>query len=401
MDKNVLGQGTGFFIDNQGHLITNYHVLENAYHAEVKAYNGKTYSIESIIGESKTLDLIEVLVNIPEKPVQWLKVVKILPNVAERILVVGSPMGLEQTLSEGIISAVREKANIGKILQISAPVSPGSSGSPVVNMQGEVIGVATFQFVKGQNLNFAVPGIYVLGLKQEKPCKKFSEWNQYIREQKALLVYELWLRGYSFCEAGKHEKALSLLEEAREKDPSFGPTWVTLGQCYFNLGKYEATIEACKEAIRIEPDDGYAHFLLAFAYDKLGRSSDAIEAWKQVIKIDPNNATAHINLAYNYDKLGRFTEAIKACKQAIRIEPDDHYAHFLLAKAYGELGHFTDAIEALKQVIRIDPDYVGAHYMLGFTYVLIGNKGAALEEYKILKNLDKDRANELFNIIYE
>ena len=69
----------------------------------------------------------------------------------------GSPLGLENTVSDGIVSAIRDIPDYGRIIQITAPISPGSSGSPVLNMQGEVIGVASFQIVEGQNLNFAIP----------------------------------------------------------------------------------------------------------------------------------------------------------------------------------------------------------------------------------------------------
>lgn len=166
MNNKELGLGSGFFIDNIGHLITNYHVLRGAYFAEAKTYDGKRYPIKLVVGESNFLDLIKVLVDIPDKDVKWIEVVEDLPSVAERILVVGSPMGLEQTVNEGIVSAVREVPSVGKILQISAPISPGSSGSPVINMKGEVIGVATFQLIEGQNLNFAIPGMAVLDPEQ-------------------------------------------------------------------------------------------------------------------------------------------------------------------------------------------------------------------------------------------
>jgi len=172
-DKNCSAQGSGFFIDERGHLITNYHVLKGAHSGEVKTFNGKKYPIKLVIADNKTMDLVKVFVEIPKESIQWIEVVKDLPDIAERVLVIGSPMGLEQTVSEGIVSAVREIPNMGKIFQISAPISAGSSGSPVVNMKGEAIGVATFYLVKGQNINFAVPGKYILDL---KPGKTISEW---------------------------------------------------------------------------------------------------------------------------------------------------------------------------------------------------------------------------------
>ena len=76
----------------------------------------------------------------------------------------GSPLGLENTVSDGIVSAIRDVPDFGKVIQITAPISPGSSGSPVLNMQGEVIGIASFQMVEGQNLNFAIPSEKIISL---------------------------------------------------------------------------------------------------------------------------------------------------------------------------------------------------------------------------------------------
>jgi hypothetical protein len=96
---------------------------------------------------------------------------KTVPEVGERIIVYGSPLGLENTVSDGIVSAIRDIPEFGKIIQITAPISPGSSGSPVLNMKGEVIGVASFQMIDGQNLNFAIPSERVARLNSTKEKK--------------------------------------------------------------------------------------------------------------------------------------------------------------------------------------------------------------------------------------
>jgi len=175
-DKEVLGQGTGFFVDKKGHLVTNYHVLKGAHGAEVKTYDEKIYTIKSVVVANEDTDLVKVSVDIPEKAVRFVQIVRTVPEVAERVLVVGSPLGLEQTVTEGIVSAVREIPSVGKILQLSAAISPGSSGSPVVNMKGEVVGVATFQLVRGQSLNFAVCSEQILALKSLPKAKSLAEW---------------------------------------------------------------------------------------------------------------------------------------------------------------------------------------------------------------------------------
>ena len=195
-DNKPLGQGSGFFIDNKGHLITNYHVLKGAYSAEVKTYSGKKYPINFIIADNEISDLVKILVDIPEKSFSWLKVTEAIPDVAERILVVGTPMGLEQSVSEGIVSAVRELPKAGKIYQISAPISPGSSGSPVINMKGEVIGVATLYLLEGQNLNFAISGKHILNIKQKKDSRTVAEWTEGLRTKKVGASDELYKKGH-------------------------------------------------------------------------------------------------------------------------------------------------------------------------------------------------------------
>jgi S1-C subfamily serine protease len=147
------GFGSGFFVSEGGQIVTNRHVIVGAFSAEIKTAEGKVYSITKVVAENKEGDLVRLAVDFGRETVKPLRLSRNLPEAGERVLVIGSPLGLEQTVSEGIVSAVRDS---GRLIQITAPISPGSSGSPVVNMKGEVIGVATLQFTEGQNLNFAV-----------------------------------------------------------------------------------------------------------------------------------------------------------------------------------------------------------------------------------------------------
>ena len=435
-DKNGKGlmQGSGFFIRKDGDIITNRHVLQGASSADVKTAQGRMYPVTRVVAEDKEGDLILVSVDIPPDAVYPLSVSASIPEVGERVLVIGSPLGLEKTVSDGIVSAVREIPQFGKIIQITAPISPGSSGSPVVNMKGEAIGVATLQTVEGQNLNFAVSGERIAKLKADKG-QRLAEWEEGRTKEWRASAEGLYSTGLSFLWMEDYKKALSYFEEAIKKNPRYAEAYFQTGYCngqlgryqqaieaykqasrikldwaeaYYNLGvaygklgRYTEEIEACKQAIRIKPDYAEAHYNLGGAYVSLGRSHEAVEALKQAIRIKPDYADAHNNLGVAYGKLGRYTEAIEACKQAIRIKPDYAEAHNNLGSAYGSLGRYTEAVEACKQAIRIKPDYANAHSNLGTTYLLVGDKGSALNEYKILKTLDHDLANELFNLIYK
>jgi serine protease Do len=171
LDEMVF-QGSGFFITPGGRFLTNYHVLAQAARAEVKTAAGRCYPITGVVAADQDWDLVMAEIDCPRPrhAAPSLKISDAVPEVGEQVAVVGSPLGLEQTLSIGVVAA-RRRASGGAYLQISAPVSPGSSGSPVINMAGEVVGVASLQVVKGQNLNFAVPASRALALQQKAAAR--------------------------------------------------------------------------------------------------------------------------------------------------------------------------------------------------------------------------------------
>jgi tetratricopeptide (TPR) repeat protein len=434
VNRNVINLGSGFFVDKEGHLITNYHVLNGAYAADVKTYDGVKHPVELVVAENKLADLIKVQVKMPEGPVHWVAVSETEPSIGERVMVVGSPMGLDQTVSEGIVSAVRELPVVGKVFQLSAPISPGSSGSPVVNMSGNVIGVVSFQAVKGQNLNFAVSGKGILDLKQNETLKTLSEWTYDINKRTPGLAEELCKKGFNFSIRGEFKDALDYYKEATEKSPDDMIAWYGLGSCYDGLDKPEDAIAAYKQAVRIDPKNADAHNNLGRYYRKLGRYEDAIEAYhhaieadpdhaasyfdlgmlygkleefengeetfKQVLRINPDHAPTHHYLGLIYNGLGRYDDAVESCKKALKVKPDSASTLYNLGIAYGGLGKSRQEMEAFKQAIRVDPDFAPAHYNMGIIYLINSDKAAALEEYKILKVLDQNMAEILFERIY-
>jgi len=205
---------------------------------------------------------------------------------------------LEKTVSDGIISAIREVPGYGKLIQITAPISPGSSGSPVLNMKGEVIGIATFQMIEGQNLNFAIPSERIASLNLVEEEKVFTTEELYEQEGKEKkdsdYAYEAADKAFYFIDKREYEKALPYLEIAIKTDISSLKAWAyfQIGYCYVELGNYTKAIETYKQAIRIEPDDAIALCNLGVAYYNLGLYKDAIEDFKQAIYIDPDNAKA-------------------------------------------------------------------------------------------------------------
>jgi S1-C subfamily serine protease len=163
LDKSgkPLKLGTGFFVSSDGKLVTNAHVIEGADNATAKLENGATYSIRGVLKAALDKDLVLLQADAKDVPSLTVSRKASLPEVGSRIAVIGSPLGLEGTVSEGIISGHRDAKKDDELLQMTAAVSPGSSGSPVVDENGEVVGIATFLINNAQALNFARPVAYV------------------------------------------------------------------------------------------------------------------------------------------------------------------------------------------------------------------------------------------------
>jgi S1-C subfamily serine protease len=329
--------GSGFFISQNGDVITNYHVIQGASSAEIKTADEKTYPITYIVAGDEQNDVIRLSVNIPSQFVYPLTLSQTIPEVGERIIVYGSPLGLENTVSDGIVSAIRDIPDYGRIIQITAPISPGSSGSPVLNMQGEVIGIAAFQLIEGQNINFAISSEKITSLISTKEKKTFTTEEVFGQESKAKKDLE-------YDQA--YQKALYFIDNE----------------------EYEKVLPYLEIVIKIE--------------------TPSLKEW------------AYFGIGFCYDRLGAYTKAIEAYKQAIRIDPDNVDVYYEMAHAYVNIGRYKDAIEAYKQAIHIDPDYAKAHCLLGGVYLIIGDRNSALNEYKILKELDIDLADVLFDLIY-
>ncbi|MDD5135471.1 MAG: trypsin-like peptidase domain-containing protein [Phycisphaerae bacterium] len=181
-DNKPIGQRSGFFIDNKGRLITNHHVVEGAYSATIKTSTGKEYPVQGIVAKDIQADIVKLVVNQPDANMTFLNLSANVPSEGENIFVIGNPLGLESTVSSGIVSAVRDIPAFGKILQITAPISHGSSGSPVINSKGEVIGIATLVVTKGQNLNFAIPSYKIITLKETPKTTLLESYNTMITD---------------------------------------------------------------------------------------------------------------------------------------------------------------------------------------------------------------------------
>jgi len=154
-------QGSGFLVSGDGKVVTNYHVIEGTTSAVFKLPNGAFYTVEGVLALDQDRDLAMLKATGRDFPFLALGDSDNV-QVGEQVIAIGSPLALEATVSNGIVSAIRELDETKeKVIQTTAAISPGSSGGVLLNSRGQVIGVTAFQMTKGQNLNFAIPADYI------------------------------------------------------------------------------------------------------------------------------------------------------------------------------------------------------------------------------------------------
>ena len=152
--------GSGFIIDREGHIITNNHVVEGADDIKVKLTDGREFKAKVIGRDQKTdialIKISSLFKDLPALPLGDSDKIR----VGDWVLAIGSPFGLEHTVTKGIISATGRVIGSGpydNFLQTDAPINPGNSGGPLINLRGEVVGINTAIIASGQGIGFAIP----------------------------------------------------------------------------------------------------------------------------------------------------------------------------------------------------------------------------------------------------
>src|SRR5437870_462978 len=426
-----LSRGSGFFIDVD-RVVTNRHVIEGAYRAEVHSSTGNVYPVKGVLAVDAEGDVALLKIDAPASLVRPLSLERTSPQEGESIVVIGNPFGLEGSVTNGIVSAVRDIPTFGRIIQITAPISPGSSGSPVVNMRGQVIGVATLQITGGQSINFAIPSERISQL-QSGALLSLADLVTATGKNKRAKAVQLFRDGLSFLSKDDCEKALPYFERAVESDGNYAEAWAQTGFCNEKLGRHSEAIEASKKAVILRPSaeslfniglasyylkqyresaDAYrqaikldpynaadAYYALGLTYRDWARPDDEIQAYKQAIRLKPDYTVAYERLGARYLQSKKFAESIEIFKQLAILKPGDAFAPNNLGEAYLGLGKLNDALEAFKQAIRMKPDFGRAYFNLGKCHLALGNRDAALDQYNILQNIDQDWAEKLNNLI--
>ncbi len=170
---SVLGQGSGFIVTPNGAIVSNLHVLQGAAVVRVKLPSGDVYKTTDLVDVDDAKDIVVIKIKGFKLPVVALGDSD-KAETGEQVVAISSPEGLTNSISTGVISGVR-RFDTHRVFQLTAPISNGSSGGALFNSNGEVIGIITYLFKSGQNINFAVPINYARGMIGDQATRTLAQ----------------------------------------------------------------------------------------------------------------------------------------------------------------------------------------------------------------------------------
>ncbi len=311
-DGEPVMTGSGFFV-RPGEVVTNLHVIRGAKRCEVKTLDGKgkVFPVAGTLAVDEEGDLALLSVDMPRERPRATEIAEALPDEGESIFVIGNPLKLDGSVTDGIVSAVREVPNVGKIIQITAPISHGNSGSPVFNLKGQVIGVVTVKVTNGQNINLAI-GVARLAELQPGQLRSLSAISA--RDRNGDVAESSYRTGLESLWLGNYDNALGYFETAANRNPRRADAWVQVGYCKVKQGKNEEAIRAYQHALELKPQSEEIHNKLGDAYYYAGRMREAIASYSRATSLRPAFADAHYNLAVAYFESGNEVLALSEAK---------------------------------------------------------------------------------------
>lgn len=438
------GSGSGFFIQPEGIGVTNWHVLDKSVKAVIKTSEGTEYEIDSVLSASSKKDILVFRVKNNNTHFKTVSFAKTKPVKGDKVYNIGAPMGLESSVSEGIVASFRDDSH-GEIVQTTAAISPGSSGSPLMNEKGEVFAIATFKRKGGENINFGV--IINEDFQNELDSKEFTKKNRKFNSAKSefillnllpdkgsdmvlnaieftstattlyLTFTNMYLTSsltwYIWAELGKKDKGFfiedkstkqryyitsSTLEINKEKAKPIGLAEVVQFKVHFPVIKTHPTnidvmwgegeryshftdINLDKYRNSLSVDEfGYRREYALKCATEGGDFVTTMSILSDLLEEEPSDVISLNMMAILSYLIKNNTDAMYYLEEAIAQNPNDKLAYFNRSTMYEFSENYKEAIEDITAAINLSPEQPDYYYSRALDYYRLEDYQKALDD---------------------
>ncbi len=414
----LLGHGSGFFVRDDSTVVTNFHVIEDGHSAEVVLSDGTT--LLPVLGvEAFDMQSDVAILRVSAEKQKKIRPLILggdeLPQPASKAYVIGSPAGLDNSFSDGSVSGHREMDGRTWI-QTTAPISPGSSGSPLFNERGLVIGVATKSRVSGQNLNLALASLHLrkllpnrMGLPirmtelpSRKPPQKHAADPAKPVDGDIFTAIRVATMDAASLSGDPRTRAMRTVLERLESVPAEEKQkvayWATRSFIHSVNRRRQLSLDDAEEAVRIDPKDKrgwqallnelqhptgdserkrrlevHQHLIqlagedvpawdykdIGNAYRGLKRYDEAVVAYGKALVRDPKCGDAYYGLGDVHKNRKRYVEAIANFKKSIEFPSttlSPSFGYLGLAECYERMRDYREAIRAEEKALELLPE---------------------------------------------
>ena len=375
-------QGTGFPLAEDGVFATSLHLMDGATQVWIRSAAGEKWELESIQAYDVSHDLVVLRVG-----TQGLSVPPLGDSsgmeIGDPVVVIGNPLGLTRTVTDGILSARRRPGDSNEddpfasellgvpdceLLQISAPVAPGTSGAPVFDLTGHVVAIEMGGLSAGAlDLNFAVPVEGLKPLEETYQGLDLESLQWIIDEERHDAAAEYLENARLALELNDPVTADTELNKALARFPRFAEALLLKSQLLIAQEEPDLAEELLLEATKLAPYSTEIWQALGDLYldnDINGsrRLNRARTCFEKVLELEPGHSGAAFGLGALLLSESRVDEAIDMLESAFRDDPTLTMAGFVLGQAYVERERFSDAADIFDDVLWEDPEFAPAHF---------------------------------------
>ncbi len=370
--NKIQGQGSGVILKSKGWIITNAHVAAtgNFLYAE---HHGNFIELDSFIVKDIQSDIMVIRI----KKIAGTDYLKGIPDITvfdsdkiktgQRIYTIGSPLDFENTISEGIVSGIRRSGHdsLFKYLQISAPISEGSSGGAVLDAKGRLLGITTSVILGKavQNINFAIPINKVFEVVEQAAgnnheplpfdsCFKKAYEEMEIRHYAHALFY--FMQAATFNRGSENDQQLLNY---------------MIGRCFLNLNEPDSAIAYLETAVSTSAKK-YCYYYLGKAWMQKKYYENSQKAFRNSISADTNYVDAYNGMVLLYIRQNQLLSAAEWLGKAVEVDKESPSPEtmYLTARVFFMSGKYNDAIEILTDLIKWKPNYADAILFLATVY---------------------------------